>query len=622
MPAETEPMAVKLAAEFAAATRDDWRAQVAAVLRKSGLPEGTDPEAALRTALLDGPELKPLYTSADADVPATGLPGAAPYVRGATSSRAGWDVRALHADPDPARTNTAALTDLTNGATSLWLRIGDAGLAVEDLPAALDGVHLDLAPIALDAGAHCEQAAQALLTLSEQRGIDPADLSGSLGADPIGLRARNGGPPGSGAVGAGGGGAADLDLLLTVSEQSKGSPKLCVATVDGTVYHDGGASGAHEVAIATAVGVAYLRVLSESGLSIDDALAAIEFRFAVTDDQFTSIAKLRAARRIWGRVAQLSGAAPTLRGQRQHAVTSAAMMTQRDPWVNLLRTTIACFAAAVGGAESITVLPFDHAVGLPDDLARRIARNTQSILHDESSLARVTDPGGGSGYVESLTHALAAEAWSRFTEIERAGGALAGLDSGDIPTAIAATRTRRAAEIAHRRAPITGVSEFAFLQERPLTRPPAPSVANTGPIEAHRFAEQFEALRDRADAAPSRPRVFLAALGPAAVHSARAAFAANLFAAGGIGSVTGTGDLDEIVKAFLDSGTPLACLCSSDKLYAESAAEVAAALRGAGASQVWLAGKTEVQGVDRTVAAGCDALAALNAAFDVLEVPA
>ncbi len=142
----------------------------------------------------------------------------------------------------------------------------------------------------------------------------------------------------------------------------------------------------------------------------------------MTADQFASIAKLRAARMVWSRVAELSGADGA---QHQHAVTSAAMMTTRDPWVNMLRTTIGCFAAAVGGAEVITVLPFDSAIGVPDDFARRIARNTSAVLHDESSLSRVLDAGGGSWYLESLTAALAETAWATFTELERGGGAAA-----------------------------------------------------------------------------------------------------------------------------------------------------------------------------------------------------
>jgi methylmalonyl-CoA mutase len=594
-----------LAADFPAATREQWRTLVSAVLAKSGV--SGDAEDALATTTYDGIAIKPLYTAEDAHgVDADGLPGVPPFTRGATAEGAtatGWDVRQRHADPDPKRTNEAILVDLAHGATSVWLRLGAGGLAVDDLAAALDGVYLDLAPVALDAGADTAAAASALLTYGERRGVDPKELTGTLGADPIGLRARTGA-------------TADLSLLLTIGEQSKASPGLRVATVDATVYHDAGGSDADELAVATAVGVEYLRALVDGGWTVDDALATIDFRFAVNADQFLSIAKLRAARRVWDRVAELSGASDGRRGQWQHAVTSAAMLTQRDPWVNMLRTTIACFAAAVGGADAITVLPFDHAIGLPDDFARRIARNTQSVLHDESSLARVVDPSGGSWYIESITDALAEAAWDRFTAIERAGGALAALDNGHIRDLIASTRTARQDDIAHRRAPITGVSEYALISEAPVTRAPAPSEPSGGILEPHRYASEFEALRDLADAAPERPRIFLATLGPFAAHSARAAFAANLFQAAGIECVSGP------VEDFATSGTTVACLCSSDKVYADGAADAVKALRDAGATYVWLAGKGEYDGVDGNVFAGVDALGVLRTTLDKLGVPA
>ncbi len=275
---------------------------------------------------------------------------------------------------------------------------------------------------------------------------------------------------------------AELDVLGALADVRGRATGVRIATVDATVYHDAGASDAQELGIGTAVGVAYLRALTDAGQPIDDALAALEFRWAVTAEQFPSIAKLRAARRIWDRVAQLCGADEQRRGQRQHAVTSAAMMTRRDPWVNMLRTTIACFAAAVGGAESITVTPFDAAIGESDDFARRIARNTQAVLHDESSLARVTDAAGGSWFVESLTEELAGAAWQVFTEIERAGGALAALDDELIGTLVLRTERARADDIAHRRAPITGVSEFADVDEAPVERPAH------DPETAHRIA--------------------------------------------------------------------------------------------------------------------------------------
>jgi methylmalonyl-CoA mutase len=597
------PDSLGLAQDFPAPARDEWRALVAAVLAKSGI-EG-DPEDALSSTTYDGIRVKPLYTADDVHgVEADGLPGHPPFVRGATedgAAAAGWDVRTWHADPDPVQVNRAALADLDTGATSLWLVIGNGALAVPDLPAALDGVYLDLAPIALDAGAHTRDALFALLTASEQRGVDPVDLRGTLGADPIGLRARTGTE-------------ADLALLPTLSEQSKRVGGMHLATVDATIYHAAGSCDAQELGVGTAVGVAYLRALTDAGLSVDEALARLEFRWAVTAEQFPSIAKLRAARRIWDRVAELSGASDERRGQHQHAVTSAAMLTRRDPWVNMLRTTIACFAAAVGGADAITVAPFDAAIGRSDDFARRIARNTHSILHDESSLARVIDAAGGSWFVESLTDELAEKAWDVFTRIEQVGGALSALNSGAIGELLAQTHAKRADDIAHRRAPITGVSEFAFVGEPPVERPPLPPAPN-GLLPTVRYAEQFEALRDRADAAPQRPRVFLATLGPFAAHSARAAFAANLFQAGGIECVTGP------VDEFATAGTAVACLCSSDKVYTDEAAPAAQALRDAGAKQIWLAGKAEVAGVDGTLFAGCDALAVLRSAFDTLEVP-
>ncbi|MFD0477482.1 methylmalonyl-CoA mutase family protein [Nonomuraea thailandensis] len=394
--------------------------------------------------------------------------------------------------------------------------------------------------------------------------------------------------------------------------------------VDATPYHDAGGSDAEELACSIARGVAELRALTGGGLSVEQALGQLEFRYAATADQFATIAKLRAARRLWARVAEACGA-PEAGGQRQHAVTGSAMMTSRDPWVNMLRTTVACFAAGVGGAEAVTVQPFDACLGLPDDFSRRIARNTQSLLLEESGLGRVIDPAGGSWYVERRTADLAAAAWAFFQEIEAAGGITASAEL--VSGRIAATRARRADDIAHRRLPITGVSEYPDINEKPVRRrkavPSRTGLAAPGADEgAVRYAEPFERLRDLADAQPERPTVFLATIGPLAAHTARAAFAANLFQAGGLATETaGPGtDPEQIATAFAVSGATVACLCSSDKLYAQHATAVAAALRRAGARKVWLAGKGRYEGVDDNLHAGCDVLAVLRETFDDLEV--
>jgi methylmalonyl-CoA mutase len=288
----------------------------------------------------------------------------------------------------------------------------------------------------------------------------------------------------------------------------------------------------------------------------------------------------------------------------------------------MLRTTVACFAAGVGGADVVTVQPFDAALGLPDAFSRRIARNTQNLLVEEAHLARVLDPAGGSWYVEALTDALAEAAWSWFTEIERAGGLAAALGSGLVRDRIAAAWDARAERLAHRTDAITGVSEFPNLAEKLPERQPAADLHPNGGLPRVRAAQGFEELRDRADAARragSEPRVYLATIGPIARHTARATFAGNLFQAGGVATPSGGG-----ASGLADAGTTVACICGTDRDYAESAAALAAELRAAGATAVWLAGKPSlaVDGVDGYVYAGCDALDVLQRVHEQLGVPA
>jgi methylmalonyl-CoA mutase len=296
------------------------------------------------------------------------------------------------------------------------------------------------------------------------------------------------------------------------------------------------------------------------------------------------------------------------------------MLTRRDVHGNLLRGTVAGFAAGVGGADAVTVAPFDAALGAPGPFSRRIARNTQSLLVREAHLARVVDPAGGSWFVESLTRELATAAWAFFQEIEAAGGVLAALDAGLVAERVAAVRERRAEAAARRTAPIVGVSEYAHLAEPP---PPPAQRAEPSPtgLALFRPAEPYEAYRDRSDAVlaetGARPRAFLATLGPLAAHAARAGFARTLLQSGGIETPEAgpTETPDDVVAAFREAGTPVAVLCASDALYAERAAETAAALRAAGAGCVLLAGTAEVPGVDGTLAAGCDALAVIDSVY-------
>ncbi|MEU3347606.1 methylmalonyl-CoA mutase subunit beta [Streptomyces sp. NPDC006700] len=593
---------LELAGEFPDVPHEQWQRLVAGVLRKSGKDvEGFAAEEALSTTLEDGLRTRPLYTARDA-APEPGLPGFAPFVRGGRAEGntvGGWDIRQRHTAAD----GGAVLADLENGVTSLWLTLGERGISVSALSSVLDGVYLDLAPVVLDAGADVEPAARALLGLYEERGVAKDAARGNLGADPLGHEARTGQRSDFST-------AAELARLC-----AERYPGLRALTVDALPYHEAGGSAAQELGCSLATAVAYLRALTDAGLSVEQACGQIEFRYAATADQFLTIAKLRAARRLWAKVAEVCGA-PRAGAQLQHVVTSSVMMTRRDPWVNMLRTTIATLAAGVGGADSVTVLPFDHALGMPDAFSRRIARNTSTILVEESHLSRVIDPAGGSWYVERLTDELAHAGWEHFRSIERAGGQAAALRSGSLGQELAATWQARTDKLARRREPITGVSEFPHLAEKPVVRGSAPEPP-AGGLPRVRRDEAYEALRARSDAhlaaTGSRPRIFLAAIGPAAAHTARLTFASNLFQAGGIEPVTdGT---------FADSGATEVCLCSSDALYEEQAPQLAAELKASGASHVFLAGRpAQYPGVDAYVFAGCDAVAVLSSTLDRMGV--
>ncbi|MFB7032217.1 MULTISPECIES: methylmalonyl-CoA mutase family protein, partial [unclassified Streptomyces] len=553
---------LSLAAEFPDPTHEQWRLLVQGVLRTSGKDvSGAAAEEELSTRLEDGLRVSPLYTAGDGgtDPGFPGFPGFAPFVRGSraqANTLGGWDVRQRHAAPS----TEAVLTDLENGVTSLWLVVGAGGIPVASLDHTLEGVLLELAPVVLDAGADVLPAADRLFRLYEERGVSRAAAMGNLGADPLGHEARTGET------------SAFAPLAGLARRCADEYPGLRAFTVDALPYHEAGGSAAQELGCSLATGVAYLRGLTEAGLSVSEACGQLEFRYAATADQFLTIAKLRAARRLWARVAEVCGAREA-GAQRQHAVTSPVMMTRRDPWVNMLRTTVATLAAGVGGADSVTVLPFDEALGLPDTFARRIARNTSTILIEESHLSRVIDPAGGSWYVERLTDQLAHLGWEFFQEIERAGGQSAALRSGLVGKRLNTTWSARSAELARRREPITGVSEFPNLDEEPVSRRPAPTRLSGG-LPRVRRDEAFEALRARSDAylaeSGHRPRIFLATIGPASAHTARVSFAANLFQAGGIEPV--------VEGTFEESGAREACLCSSDALYEERAGTVASEL--------------------------------------------
>ncbi|MFF7941762.1 methylmalonyl-CoA mutase family protein [Nocardia gamkensis] len=593
-----------------------WRKGVAGVLAKARrvdvgeLPE--EPERLLDETTYDGLTVAPLYTRRD-ELPEQPLPGTFPFVRGRDATRdvhRGWFVSAQFAQRDAAAANREILAALENGISAIWLGVGERGVPVAELPTALNGLLFELAPLTLDAGGDvADAAAQVFAVLDGYAAPAREDIRVSLGAAP--LTSRFADLPDTG-----------LAEAVALAGRAAGRPETVRAiTVDGTVFHDAGASDAQELGAAVAAGLAYLRALTES-VDIADALEQLEFRFAATDDQFATIAKLRAARQLWARVAQVCGA-PDFGGAPQHAVTSAAMMSRRDPWVNMLRTTLAAFGAGIGGADTVTVLPFDSALppgelGVSKSFADRMARNTQLLLLEESHLGHVLDPGAGSWYVEDLTAALAAKAWEFLQEIEAAGGYLAALESGLLAERVAATKDARDADVAHRKTAVTGVNEFPNLAEQPLSE----AAREAGRVA--RYGAAFERLRDRSDAYlaehGARPKALLVPLGSVAEHNVRVTFIANLLASGGIESINpGPLAVDGIAAAATEAGAPIAVLCGSDTRYGSEAGAVVEQLRAAGVGTVLLAGSAkavadldDARRPDGFLAARIDAVAALS----------
>jgi methylmalonyl-CoA mutase len=401
--------------------------------------------------------------------------------------------------------------------------------------------------------------------------------------------------------------------------------------VDARPYHGGGGSEAQELACLCATTVAYLRAMEKAGLSPQDGLAQMEFALACDADLFANIAKLRAARALIARIADVSGASDTLPGIRLHAMTSFRMFTRLDPHVNILRTTIASAAAALGGADSLTVLPYTTATGQPDAFARRIARNIQIILQEESSLGAVLDPAGGSWYVEDFTRDLAAKAWELFQDIEKQGGMAEALAKGTIQAMLAETAKKRARDIAFGTEEMTGVSSFPNLGETPIKNEPRPvsddledPAITVEPIPLRRPAEPFETLRAGSDvymeAHKKRPKAVLVTLGKAGDHAARATYAESFFAAGGIETVT----LDDS-GTYDKSVSPIACICSSDGMYESEGIEAARTLKKRGAARIYSIGRPgdlrkdlRQAGVDEFVHQGCDIIETLEDAHDVL----
>jgi len=602
---------------FAQASEADWLEAVQKALRGGGLERITgETQGGIAT--------RPLYRETDyasADG-AGGMPGEAPYLRGAArDADLPWDIRQSFAHPDPGAMNGEILRDLERGVSSVELSV--VGRAA--LNTALRGVRADMACVALDhQGA--DTGAGAAARLAHWAGVlrQAQDEVGGQAQDVL-RQAQDEGQRLAfnidilGALARGGAAAGELNAAFAgaaaqVSELAAQFPLASTLRVDARMVHEAGGNEHQELGALMAHAVDTLRRLEAAGLAREVGAAQMLFTLSVDSNYGIGIAKLRTARRLWARVQEALGLEPA--AMRLQAVTSARMLTRYDPWVNMLRGMAACFAGAVGGADVVTVRAFNSALGRPEELGRRVARNTQIIAMEESGLGRVADPAGGAWFTEALGEDLTQAAWAEFQAIESEGGYGESLIAGAFQARVAEAREALQRDVARRKVAITGVSEFALLggiaaPVAETTGPAADAGADAGGLAPMRLATPFEALRDRAEAhlakTGKRPGIFVTALGPASEHSARADFARRLFAAGGIEVV--------MAESFKASGCKIAVICGADKRYEDEAVDAAKALKAAGAVRVWIAGKFEGDGVDSHVFVGCDAVHELTLAL-------
>ena len=651
--------------EFPIPTYDEWRKAAEAMLK------GAPFEKRLITKTHEGINLQPMYWAKDAEGLShlDSLPGFPPYVRGTDTlgfKANPWEVSQELPYATPEEFNRALRADLERGQTTINMPldratllgedvdrvhaedVGRGGVSIsslDDLGKALDRVDLEQTPIFIQAGASAVPIGSMLLALLQKQAKQAGQLSGCIGADPLGELATLGKLPRSIS------GAYD-DMAQFTAWAAANAPELQTVIVQGHPYHDGGGNAIQELACAIATGVEYLREMQNRFLPIDTAAPRIRFALSLGSNFFMEMAKLRAARMLWARVVKAFGGNDESQKMRIHARTSSWNKTAYDPNVNMLRTTTEAFSGVLGGCDSLHISPFDEAVRAPTDHTRRVARNTHTVLREEAGLTRTVDPAGGSWYVENLTDTVASKSWDLFQEIEKQGGMFQSLQAGYPQAAVAETAAGRAKSYAQRRDVFVGVNMYANMTETPLEAPKidadalqqkrnaeltayraavdeewrqsaleklttstpdevikaAIHAASGGatledlcqalasseemdpliePVKIQRGSVAYEQLRRQAEAyaecTGSLPKVFLANMGPIPQHKARADFTRGFLEVGAFDVIGNDGfaTTDDAAKAAIDSGAQVVVICSTDKTYPDLVPSLAKSIKDA-----------------------------------------
>lgn len=466
-----------LAASFPAPSLEEWKAVATADLK--GAP--IDKKLVWQTP--EGIPVPALQTRIDLEkVPHLGSrPGEFPYVRGtepATDGSALWQIRQDCLLPTPEEVNAAIRDGLARGQHSVGIRLDNAArrgfdgdeaeatllagrggvtiTSISGVRMALQDVDLERVSINWRTGAAALATFAMFLAVASERGVNRRLLTGSVEGDPIRELVKHGQVRG---------GSIKLrfrELAEMVSFCSRECPGIRPVVVNSQPFHNAGATIVQELGATIAVGIEYLRQLKKLGVNVDLAAAGMLFSFSVSPNCFMEIAKLRAARMLWAKVCDASGVAnPASARMLLHARTSSQTKSIFDAHNNLIRSTVEAFAAGVGGCDSLYVAPFDEAIGTPDELSMRLARNQQILLQEEAHIGAVADPAGGSYLIESLTDSIAREAWAFMQKIEGQGGVVAALSGGMLQKEIMAAAQKKREALAKRRDLMVGISSWS-----------------------------------------------------------------------------------------------------------------------------------------------------------------
>ena len=568
-------MAEKLFTEFPPVPKEVWEEAIVKDLK------GADYQKKLVWRTMEGFSVQPYYRAEDLKglKNVGGKAGEFPFVRGTKDDNT-WLIRQDYlVKNDFKKANALALDGMMKGVTAVGFDLSETEKVLKgDMKALLKDIELKAVEVNFKGCKDLNVLKNFIAIVKEQK-VKASAVRASFDYDPLKVLNATGMYSKADAA----------KLLVKAVEMVAEFPLITVVGVYSYAFNDAGSTITQELAYGMNMGSEYLNLLTEAGIKIDEAAKRIKFTVSISGNYFMEIAKFRAERLLWANIVKAYGAKKEESCKiKVHAVTSAWNQTVYDPYVNMLRDTTEAMSGAVGGVDSMEVLPFDHAYKKPGEFSNRIARNVQSLLLDESHFNKVVDPAAGSYYIEELTDAVAKTSWDLFNAIEKEGGYVEAFKKEKIQDAIKETSVKRDSNIATRRDTLLGTNQFPNFTEvvekevtkKVVTRKAAPKkkAGMVGrPLEVYRGAMAFEELRFKTDKAAKRPMAFMVTYGNLAMCRARAQFACNFFAVAGFQVVDNNrfSSPEEGAKAALKAKADIVVACSSDDEYLNEVQEIA-----------------------------------------------